>query len=140
MLPQALYGDVSWQDTLESTLAEPSTKALSGGRTADEVFFVAAIVGAAGLWMEERESVRERDIVNAIEKSAVAFREMFDTKIRYSIASETEVLVIIARLCPKKCGMPSKRSRRMLPTSRVLPNCSASRLRRPSGNGVTMKG
>jgi len=101
VLPQALYGDVSWQDTLESTLAEPSTKALSGGRTADEVFFVAAIVGAPGLWMEERESVRERDIVDAIEKSGVAFREIFDTKIRYSIATETsgeaEVLAVV---CP----------------------------------------
>jgi len=101
VLPQALYGDVSWQDTLESTLAEPSTKALSGGRTADEVFFVAAIVGAPGLWMEERESVRERDIVDAIEKSGVASREIFDTKIRYSIATETsgeaEVLAVV---CP----------------------------------------
>ena len=49
----------------------------------------------------ERESVRERDIVDAIEKSGVAFREIFDTKIRYSIATETsgeaEVLAVV---CP----------------------------------------
>ena len=58
MLPRALYGDVSWQDALKSTLAAPSIKALSGGRIGDELFFVAAIVGAPGLWMEARESLR----------------------------------------------------------------------------------
>jgi hypothetical protein len=51
--------------------------------------------------MEARESIRERDIVDAVEKSAVAFQAMFDTKIRYSISSEisgeAEVLAII---CP----------------------------------------
>jgi diacylglycerol kinase family enzyme len=101
MLPRALYGDLSWQEALKSTLAEPSTKSLSGGRTGDELFFVAAIIGAPGLWMEARESLRERDIVDAVEKSAVAFEAMFDTKIRYSISSKTtgeaEVLAII---CP----------------------------------------
>jgi hypothetical protein len=90
MLPRALYGDVSWQDALRTTLAAPSTKTLSGGRTGDELFFVAAIVGAPGLWMEARESLRERDIVDAVEKSAVAFQAMFDTKIRYSISSGME--------------------------------------------------
>src|SRR5678815_2518148 len=74
MLPRALYGDVSWQDALRTTLAAPLTKTLSGGRTGDELFFVAAIVGAPGLWMEARESMRERDIVDAVEKSAVAFQ------------------------------------------------------------------
>jgi diacylglycerol kinase family enzyme len=101
MLPRALYGDVSWQDALRITLADPLTKALSGGRTGDEVFFVAAIVGAPGLWMEARESIRERNIVDAVEKSAVAFQTMFDTQIRYSISSATggdaEVLAVT---CP----------------------------------------
>src|SRR2546430_9497508 len=101
MLPRALYGDVSWQDALRITLAEPLTKALSGGRTGDELFFVAAIVGAPGLWMEARESIRERDIVDAVEKSTVAFQTMFDTRVRYSFSSErigeAEVLAII---CP----------------------------------------
>jgi diacylglycerol kinase family enzyme len=106
MLPRALYGDVSWQDALRTTLAAPLTKTLSGGRTGDELFFVAAIVGAAGLWMEARESIRERDIVDAVEKSAVAFQAMFDTQIRYSISSETgreaDVLAVICPLVSKK--------------------------------------
>src|ERR1044071_2476054 len=33
MLPRALYGERSWQDALQSTLAAPSTKSLSAGRT-----------------------------------------------------------------------------------------------------------
>jgi diacylglycerol kinase family enzyme len=101
MLPRALYGDVPWQDALKTTLAEPLTKALSGGRTGDEPFFVAAVVGAPALWMETRESMREGEIANAVEKSAVAFQAMLDTKIQYSISSETtgeaEILAII---CP----------------------------------------
>jgi len=39
VFPQALYGDVSWQDALESTLAEPSLKALSGGRAGRRTIF-----------------------------------------------------------------------------------------------------
>jgi len=101
MLPRALYGDLPWQDALKSTLAEPLTKPLSGGRAEEELFFVAAIVGAPGLWMDARESIRKRDIVHAVEKSAVAFHAMFDTRIRYSISSgmsrEAEVVAII---CP----------------------------------------
>ena len=101
MLPQALYGELSWQDALKNAIANPHIKALSAGRTGTKLFFVAAIVGAPGLWMEARESIRERQIVDAVEKSAVAFRAMFDTKIRYSISSETtgeaEILAII---CP----------------------------------------
>jgi diacylglycerol kinase family enzyme len=106
MLPRALYGNVSWQDALKRTLAAPVARTLSGGRTGDELFFVAAIVGAPGLWMEARESIRKRDIVNAAEKSAIALQAMFQTKIRYTISSETkgeaEVLAIICPLVSEK--------------------------------------
>src|SRR5262249_34974366 len=72
-----------------------------GGRTAGELFFVAAIVGAPGLWMEARESIHERDIVDAVERSAAALQAMFDTKIQYAISpqmsSETEILAVV---CP----------------------------------------
>ena len=101
MLSRALYGDVSWQDALRSTLAAPSIKALSGGRAGDELFFVAAIIGAPGLWMEARESLRGREIRDALGKSAVAFQAMFDTKIRYSISSETSgEAEVLAITCP----------------------------------------
>jgi diacylglycerol kinase family enzyme len=101
MLPRALYGEASWQNTLKDTVADPAIKGLSGGRVADELFFVAAVVGAPALWMETRESIREGDIVDAVEKSAVAFQAMFDTKIQYSISSErTGEAEVLAIICP----------------------------------------
>jgi diacylglycerol kinase family enzyme len=74
MLPRALYGDVSWEDALKNTLTAPSAKVLSGGRITDKQFFIAAIVGAPALWAEPRESIREGDIVDAIQKGSVAFQ------------------------------------------------------------------
>jgi diacylglycerol kinase family enzyme len=101
VLPRALYGDLPWQETLTQTLANPLTKELSGGRVGDKIFFVAAVVGAPGLWMETREAIREGDILNAVEKAGVAFEAMFDTTIQYFISpavkGEAEVVAVI---CP----------------------------------------
>ena len=101
MLPRALYGDVSWEDALKNTLTAPSVKVLSGGRIADKQFFIAAIVGAPALWAEPRESIREGDIIDAIEKGSVAFRNMFETKVQYLISGgikgEAEAVALI---CP----------------------------------------
>jgi diacylglycerol kinase family enzyme len=101
VLPRALYGNSSWQEALKQTLANPLTKELSGGRVGDKLFFVAAVVGAPGLWMEAREAIREGDILNAAGKAGVAFQAMFDTKIDYFISSavngEAEVVAVI---CP----------------------------------------
>jgi len=76
-----LYGDVSWEDALNNTLTAPSAKVLSGGRAMDRQFFVAAVLGAPALWAESRESIREGDIVDAIEKGNVASQKMFETKV-----------------------------------------------------------
>ena len=101
MLPRALYGDLSWQNALKNTLSDPLTKELSGGRVADKLFFVAAVVGAAALWAETRESVREGDMIDAVEKSTVAFQTMFDTQIQYCISpQETGEAEVIAVICP----------------------------------------
>jgi diacylglycerol kinase family enzyme len=101
MLPRAVYGDASWHDTLESTLSHPATKPLSGGRVGEELFFVAAIVGAPGLWMEAREAVREGDVVELVEKSAVALHATFDTKLNYFISSEINgEAEVVAVICP----------------------------------------
>jgi diacylglycerol kinase family enzyme len=88
MLPRALYGDVTWEDALKNTLTAPSLKVLSGGRIAGKQFLIAAIVGAPALLAEPRESMREGNIVDAIEKGSVAFRKMFETKIQYLISGE----------------------------------------------------
>lgn len=101
VLPRALYGDVSWQEALKKTLADPIPKALSAGRLDNKLFFVAAVVGAPGLWMEARESMRERDIFGVVEKSAGAFQAMFDTKMQYSISPDINGdAEVVAVICP----------------------------------------
>ena len=101
MLSRALYGDVLWEDALENTLTAPSLKVLSGGRIAGKQFLIAAIVGAPALLVEPRESMREGNIADAIEKGSVAFRKMFETKVQYLISGgmkgEAEAVALI---CP----------------------------------------
>jgi hypothetical protein len=85
----------------KETLANPLTKELSGGRVRRNVFFVAAVAGAPGLWMEAREAIREGDILNAVGKASVAFEAMFDTTIQYfispGVSGKAEVVAVI---CP----------------------------------------
>ena len=101
MLPRALYGDVAWEESLKNTLAAPSLKVLSGGRIAGKQFLIAAIVGAPALLAEPRESMREGNIVDAIEKGSVAFRKMFETKIQYLISGEMKgEAEAVALICP----------------------------------------
>ena len=101
MLPRALYGDVAWEESLKNTLAAPSLKVLSGGRIAGKQFLIAAIVGAPALLAEPRESMREGNIVDAIDKGSVAFRKMFETRIQYLISGgmkgEAKAMALI---CP----------------------------------------
>ncbi len=101
MLPRALYGDVAWEEALKNTLAAPSLKVISGGRIAGKQFLIAAIVGAPALLVEPRESMREGNIVDAIEKGSVAFRKMFETKIQYHISDEMKgEAEAVALICP----------------------------------------
>ena len=101
MLSRALYGDVAWEETLKNTLTAPSLKVLSGGRIAGKQFLIAAIVGAPALLAEPRESMREGNIVDAIEKGSVAFRKMFETKIQYLISGEMKgEAEAVALICP----------------------------------------
>ena len=101
MLPRALYGDVTWEEALKNTLTAPSLKVLSGGRIAGKQFLIAAIVGAPALLAEPRESMREGNIVDAIQKGSVAFRKMFETKIQYLISGEIKgEAEAIALICP----------------------------------------
>jgi diacylglycerol kinase family enzyme len=101
MLARALYGDVAWEETLKNTLTAPSLKVLSGGRIAGKHFLIAAIVGAPALLAEPRESMREGNIVDAIEKGSVAFRQMFETKVQYVISSKMKgEAKAVALICP----------------------------------------
>jgi diacylglycerol kinase family enzyme len=101
MLPRALYGEVTWEEALKNTLTAPSLKVLSGGRIAGKQFLIVAFVGAPALLAEPRESMREGNIVDAIEKGSVAFRKMFETKIQYLMSGgmkgEAQAMALI---CP----------------------------------------
>jgi diacylglycerol kinase family enzyme len=101
ILPRALYGDVSWEQALENTLAGPVAKILSGGQVANKRFFVAAIVGTPALWTQARESLREGDIVNALENGTVVFQRMFETKVRYVFSEDSRgEAEAVALICP----------------------------------------
>ena len=101
MLPRALYGNVSWEDALKNTLAVPSARVLSGGRVAGKQFFVAATVGAASLWAEARESIREGEMADAIEKGGIAFQNMFERKVQYLISEKIKgEAAAVALICP----------------------------------------
>jgi diacylglycerol kinase family enzyme len=101
MLPRALYGEMVWEEALKNTLTAPSLKVLSGGRIADKQFFIAAILGTPSLWAEPRESMREGDIVDAIEKGGLALRKMFETKIQYLISGKMKgEAEAVALICP----------------------------------------
>ena len=101
MLPRALYGDVAWEESLKNTLAAPSLKVLSGGRIAGKQFLIAAIVGAPALLVEPRESMREGNIIGAIEKGSVAFRNMFEAKVQYLISGGMKgEAKAVALICP----------------------------------------
>ena len=101
VLSRALYGDSSWQEALKETLANPLTKELSAGRVGDKHFFVAAVVGAPGLWMEAREAIRKGNILNAVGKAGVAFQAMFDSTIQYFISPELSgEAEVVAVICP----------------------------------------
>ncbi len=106
MLSRALYGDVAWEESLKNTLTAPSLKVLSGGRITGRQFLIAAIVGAPALWAEPRECIREGNIVDAIEKGSVAFRNMFETKLQYLISGgmkgEAKAVALICPLISKE--------------------------------------
>ena len=101
MLPRALYGDASWQDALRNTLANPAIKVLSAGRVGDNLFFVAAVIGAPALWVETRESIREGDVRAAVKKGVAALQTMFDSKVQYSISPEISgEAEVVGVICP----------------------------------------
>lgn len=101
MLPRALYGDVTWEEALKNALTAPSLKVLSGGRIAGKRFLIAAFVGGPALLAEPRESMREGNIVDAIEKGSAAFRKMFETNIQYLISGGMKgEAKAVALICP----------------------------------------
>src|SRR6266513_5538829 len=86
----------------ENIISVPKARMFSGGRVGNKQFFVSTIVGAPALWVKARESVREGDIIDVVEKGSVALQNMFETKVRYRISEqingEAESVVLICHL------------------------------------------
>lgn len=101
MLPKALYGERSWRQALEDTLAAPQAIAVAGGRVEEHPFFVAAILGAPALWADAREAVREGHPIEAYERAKVAISRAFSSRLRYRIEHDEELKAeALAVLCP----------------------------------------
>jgi diacylglycerol kinase family enzyme len=89
MLPKALYGDGSWQDTLTAVLMNPSVRRVSGGSVGKRTFYIAAIVGAPTLWAKAREALRDGDLGTMVTNGVHAFQNMLSLRITYVFSDKT---------------------------------------------------
>ena len=71
---RALYGRHPWPEILREVLAKPRARGVSGGRAADHLFLVSAILGAPSPWTEAREALRRGHLVAAAGLVAEALR------------------------------------------------------------------
>ena len=83
VLPRALYGSGSWPEVLQSILANPSYKKISGGEVAGRRFYISAICGAPALFAHAREAWREHNLEAMIEHGKTALEHLFASKITY---------------------------------------------------------
>ena len=100
MLPKGLYGELSWQEALQATLARPKVQHVNGGRVAERQFFVAAIIGAPSRWAEAREAVREGEIGKAIEEGLDALKTAFRQSLHYRFDGQEGDAEAVSILCP----------------------------------------
>jgi diacylglycerol kinase family enzyme len=99
-LPRALYGMVSWQEALAKTLAAPKSRAMDGGRIADEMFFVSAIIGNASLLAHAREAMRDGEIAEALREGLAALARALDGSLRYQFADQAGEAKAVYVCCP----------------------------------------
>jgi diacylglycerol kinase family enzyme len=101
MLAHALYGPISWEEALSSTLADPELRTLSGGKAGGRSFYCVAILGKPALWADAREALRRGDLVAAVVRSATAIRRSGGHRLRYrlgdTLRGEAEAVAVI---CP----------------------------------------
>jgi len=83
MLSKALYGERTWQTVLNDTITAPDIHEVSGGRSGNHQFFVAALLGAPTLWADAREAVRAGDLVKATRRAVTAARRSLSEPLEY---------------------------------------------------------
>jgi diacylglycerol kinase family enzyme len=82
VLPQALYGPLSWPQALKAALERGVIKRMPIGRANGSTFFVAALFGAPTLLAGAREAVREGRPLTALGRLRHFFRRAFARAIR----------------------------------------------------------
>ena len=101
MLARALYGPIGWERALADTLADPETRAVSGGRAQGRPFYCAAVLGAPTLWADAREALRHWDLAAAFTRSVTAIRRHGGHRLTYRMdgapAGSAEAVAVI---CP----------------------------------------
>src|SRR5690606_7411359 len=65
LLPKAIHGDKTWDQTIADVIAGPKRMTLSAGKADDELFFCAMLAGAPASFAEARESLRRGDLMKA---------------------------------------------------------------------------
>jgi diacylglycerol kinase family enzyme len=100
MLPRALYGERTWQQALADTVAAPHVAAIGCGEVEGNRFFCGAIFGTPAHWVEAREALRRRSLVEALDRGARAWRRMFSRRVRYDFGAGIGAATAIAVLCP----------------------------------------
>jgi diacylglycerol kinase family enzyme len=101
MLPRALYGARSWQVALAQTLAQPHVTKVGGGHVEGHQFFCAGIFGAASLWAEAREAIRENRLWQGLRRAVAAYRRTFSRKVRYRFGpGRSGTSTAVAVICP----------------------------------------
>lgn len=66
LLSRALHGTSDWKEVLAAVLREPAPRVLPAGRIGDEMFYCALLAGAPALFGNARESLRDGDLLGAL--------------------------------------------------------------------------
>ncbi|RYG38132.1 MAG: hypothetical protein EON93_02565 [Burkholderiales bacterium] len=72
LLPKAIHGDKTWDQTIADVIRSPKRMMLPAGKANDELFFCAMLAGAPARFAEARESLRRGDLVKAATETAAA--------------------------------------------------------------------
>lgn len=108
MLPKTLYGQRSWRDALQDTLAAPAVQPVHGGEVDGRRFFVAAIFGEPTRFADAREAVREGDFAGAIGKGISALQKALEYEVTYRFNDtqhgSAEAITVICPLTSSQLG------------------------------------
>ena len=72
LLPKAIHGEKTWEQTIADVIRSPKRMKLPAGKANDELFFCAMLAGAPARFAEARESLRRGELVKAAAEARAA--------------------------------------------------------------------